>query len=232
MRDHGPLSTNCSSSPTCFANCGISLLTALGICAAGLIAFLAPDAGGQAAPDAAAFDRKFRAGWDAMMRDPRQTPLKPAELAGFHGISWFPIQSAYRVTARFARTPSKQTFAMRTSSGGTDLYIRAGILSFTLNGHPCRLNAYKSAKLADTSLFIPFTDTTSGHESYGGGRYLEVPVGKGGDRTVTLDFNIAYNPYCAYTGGFSCPIPPRENHLQIAVKAGAKAYHQAGGRRQ
>jgi uncharacterized protein (DUF1684 family) len=159
-----------------------------------------------------------------MMRDPRQTPLKPAELAQFHGISWFPIQPAYRVTAHIAPSPDRKMFQMRTSSGATDAYIKVGVLTFALNGHPCRLSAYKSAKQesGDPSLFIPFTDATSGHESYAGGRYLEVPAGHGA--TVTLDFNIAYNPYCAYTTGFSCPIPPQENHLKIAVKAGAKAY--------
>jgi uncharacterized protein len=178
----------------------------------------------QTTSDPIAFVKEFRAGWDAMMRNPRQTPLKPAELAQFHGISWFPIQSAYRVTAHFVATPGQKTFQMPTSSGTTDSYVRVGVLTFTLNGHPCRLAAYERVPKEDgtASLFIPFTDATSGHETYAGGRYLEVPAGKGA--TVTLDFNIAYNPYCAYTHGFSCPIPPQENHLSIAVKAGAKAY--------
>jgi len=188
-----------------------------------VMALVARPTGGQGTVDPVAFAREFRSGWDVMMRDPHRTPLKPAELARFRGISWFPVRTAYRVNARFARARGKQTFAIQTSSGGTDVYTRAGVLTFTLNGRECRLSAFKAAKASDvSSLFIPFTDATSGHESYGGGRYLEAFPGKG--TTVTLDFNIAYNPYCAYTTGFSCPIPPRENHLAVAVKAGAKAY--------
>jgi uncharacterized protein (DUF1684 family) len=182
----------------------------------------------QKASDPASLVREYRAGWDATMRDPHQSPLKPEERARFHGISWFPIQPAYRVTARFAPTPGRKTLQMRTSTGETRTYFKIGALTFTLQRTPCRLFAYEEAGQTEgnTSLFIPFTDATSGHESYAGGRYLEVPLGKG--HAVTLDFNMAYNPYCAYTHGFSCPIPPRENHLAVAVKAGARAY-QANG---
>ncbi len=160
------------------------------------------------------------------MRDPGQTPLKPDERAHFRGISWFPIQAKYRVTARFVRTPSAKTFFMPTSSGKPKVYTKFGILTFTLNHHACRLAAYQSQSLLrtqpDEAVFVPFTDKTSGTLSYGGGRYLDFPVPKSG--LVTLDFNDAYNPYCAYTEGFACPIPPSENRLPVAVLAGAKVY--------
>jgi uncharacterized protein (DUF1684 family) len=206
----------------------MALFSALLLSGSGPVTRCVFGADAQAAPDYVASVKQFHAGWDATMRDPRQSPLKPTERARFHGISWFPIQSSYRVTTRFTQMPGKQTLTMRTSSGETVSYVRVGVLTFTLKGQPCRLNAYQTAQPATSeerdadTLFIPFTDATSGHESYGGGRYIEVPRGKA--NTITLDFNLAYNPYCAYTTGYSCPIPPQENHLSIAVKAGARAY--------
>lgn len=99
-------------------------------------------------------------------------------------------------------------------------------MKFTLNGKALELNVYQSRKnyQTDKRLFLLFTDLTSGNESYGGGRYIDLRIPD--DDEVILDFNKSYNPYCAYNYNYSCPIPPAENHLDISVKAGVKKPHK------
>ncbi|MEI9956742.1 MAG: DUF1684 domain-containing protein [Ferruginibacter sp.] len=97
-----------------------------------------------------------------------------------------------------------------------------------------QLTVYQSKSLTKNDqykdyLFIPFTDATSGDESYGSGRYIDILTTDIKNNTVTIDFNKAYNPYCAYTTGYNCPIPPRENYLIVAVKAGEKSFAKPGG---
>ena len=116
---------------------------------------------------------------------------------------------------------------MRTTTDRTPTYQPIGTLEFRLAGKKQRLTVYRSPPLSAKpeyahSLFVPFTDLTNGAATYGGGRYLDLtgPLGP----TVDLDFNKAYNPYCAYGGKYSCPLPPVENHLQVPVTAGVKAF--------
>jgi uncharacterized protein (DUF1684 family) len=101
--------------------------------------------------------------------------------------------------------------------------VRVGTFTFTVNGKNCKLAAYTFVGGQDeNSYFVPFTDLTSGHETYYAGRYLDVPVQE--DEDYVLDFNVAYNPYCAYNPDFACPLPPRENILGIAIPVGEKNY--------
>ena len=116
---------------------------------------------------------------------------------------------------------------MRTSGTRTPSYRSMGTLTFRLGGAERHLTVYQNIDLVRNPtyanhLFVPFTDLTNGETTYGGGRYLELegPLGE----TVDLDLNRAYNPYCAYGGAYSCPIPPAENHLEVAVEAGVKAF--------
>lgn len=118
---------------------------------------------------------------------------------------------------------------MRTSGKKTPRYFKYGRLSFTIRDTLLFLTVYQGEQLMATEkyrdyLFVPYTDLTSGEESYGGGKYLEfykkdIKVNK-----IMLDFNKAYNPYCAYTSGYNCPIPPRENDLNISLKAGEMVF--------
>ena len=109
--------------------------------------------------------------------------------------------------------------------------MKYGELSFVLDGESQTLAIYQSLKLLTMPqykdyLFIPFKDETNGRETYGGGRYLDIRMGAIKSGKVSLDFNKAYNPYCAFAsaGGYSCPVPPRENHLKVAVKAGEMVF--------
>lgn len=177
---------------------------------------------------------KFREGRDREFRNRAESPLKPEDLAGFKGLNYYEIDDAFRVTAKFTRTPSEKYFQMPTSSGITKKFVKYGVLKFTLEGKALTLSVYqmdaailaKFPEYADL-LFVPFRDLTNRTETYGGGRYIDIKKPEKG--TVILDLNLAYNPNCAYgSDKFNCPIPPRENSLSVSVTAGEKRYEYSG----
>ena len=132
--------------------------------------------------------------------------------------------------AQLVRDSTSQPFAMQTSTDRRPLYRKYGELRFVLLGQPMRLSVYQSVDglkrpgLEDY-LFVPFTDLTNGHGSYGGGRYLDLRIPPKGVTTMQLDFNRAYNPSCAYNRGYSCPVPPAENRLAVAIPVGVRSDH-------
>lgn len=142
---------------------------------------------------------------------------------------FFAPDKSYRVIATITRLSDTTGFIMKTSGTKEPKYFKYGILQFFLDNKPFQLRVYQSAQLRSTAtyknyLFVPYTDLTSGDESYGGGKYIEFFTTDIKDGKVTIDFNKAYNPYCAYTTGYNCPIPPRENNLPIAIRAGEKMF--------
>ncbi len=142
---------------------------------------------------------------------------------------FFKPDEAYRLKATFVKLQDSSGFIMKTSGTKDQKFFRYGRVSFLLNGADVSLTVYQNERLMqDTAyenyLFLPFTDLTSGEESYGGGRYLDLDISSLKDDFLLIDFNKAYNPYCAYASGYNCPIPPRENDLPIAVRAGEKVY--------
>ncbi|MEO8862434.1 MAG: DUF1684 domain-containing protein [Ginsengibacter sp.] len=144
-------------------------------------------------------------------------------------IQFYDIDKYYEVTASFKKIEDQTGFEMNTSSGMKKKYFQYGIVTFNLFDSLQHLYVYQSATLMKEEkykdyLFIPFGDATSGFTSYGGGRYLDLIFSDIKDGKVILDFNKAYNPYCAYVTGYNCPIPPKENLLNIAIKAGEKNY--------
>ena len=157
--------------------------------------------------------------------DPKTSPLRPKDRQHFSGLPFYPIDTAYCITATFVPTPGSLPFAMPTSTPRRTIYEQYGEAHFTLNGIACQLPIYQSHELRETKkyrdhLFLPFTDLTSGDETYGGGRYLELSIPEGD--TIVIDFNKAYHPYCAYNPKYACPIPPKENNLTIAIRAGVR----------
>lgn len=157
--------------------------------------------------------------------DPSSSPLPPDKINGFAGLPFFPIDGHYRVTARFQKLPENSIYTFQTSDKRLRDYGRYALAVFSLDGQEYQLTLYKStAKVItpgyENSLFLPFTDRSNGRETYGGGRYMDVEIPEGD--TIVLDFNRAYNPYCAYSDRYSCPIPPRENDLPIAIPVGVK----------
>lgn len=156
------------------------------------------------------------------------SPLTEKDRKNFKGLDFFKIDTTFRVNARFELTPYEPSFFMKTTTDRSPEYKRYGILYFKLKGKDCRLNVYQSQELMlqpqyKDYLFIPFTDETNGNETYGAGRYIDGRIPKG--TTMVLDFNKAYNPYCAYNKKYSCPIVPKENHVAVAIKAGVKKFH-------
>jgi len=161
--------------------------------------------------------------------DKENSPLTKKDLKKFKSLDFFPIDSTYKVIAIFVRTPNEIPFEMTTTTSRKSIEIKYGEVHFTLNNTPLKLNIYQNQELKLTEeyknyLFLPFTDLTNSNGSYGGGRYIDLEI-PGGD-TMVIDFNRAYNPYCAYNEKYSCPIPPRENNLSVAIKVGIKDYHK------
>ncbi len=144
-------------------------------------------------------------------------------------MQFFAAQEKYKVRAEFTLTPDAKPFKMATYSGITRDYISYGIINFTIDGESHQLNIYKNLGFLNNPvykdhLFLPFKDWTNDEESYGGGRYLDLKMSDIIDQKIYIDFNKAYNPWCAYSDGYNCPVPPKENHLGIALKAGERKF--------
>ncbi|MBX2930856.1 MAG: DUF1684 domain-containing protein [Chitinophagaceae bacterium] len=144
-------------------------------------------------------------------------------------FKFFKPNSRYHVMATFTKMNDSVGFIMKTSGTRDKKFFRYGIINFSIDNKPLQLTVYSSEQLMnDTAykgyLFLPFTDLTSGNNSYGGGRYIDLLFSAIQENKISIDFNKAYNPYCVYAYGYNCPIPPKENHLSIAIKAGEKMY--------
>lgn len=144
-------------------------------------------------------------------------------------LQFFEPNEAYRVICDFVETPDAAPFDLPTYSGITKPYVQFGWLKFKLNGKDYSLAIYQNLQLRVMPkyrdyLFLPFKDETNGEETYGGGRYLDFQKSDIINNRITLDFNKAYNPWCAYSDGFNCPIPPKENHLAASILAGERQY--------
>lgn len=155
------------------------------------------------------------------------TILEAEDLKSFEGLEFYPLNEKYIVTAKFERTPNEKPFLMPTTTDRTPEYVKYGELHFTLEGKDLVLSLFQSTQPYDVAgyedyLFLPFTDLTSGNGSYGGGRYLDMTIPNG--YSVIIDFNKAYNPYCAYNPKYSCPIPPEENDILVRIEAGVKNF--------
>jgi uncharacterized protein (DUF1684 family) len=152
-----------------------------------------------------------------------ESPLPPDKRASFTGLPYYPIDPAYHVPARLTIEPGPEVIIeLPTSRHRTDRKRRVGTLSFSIGQDTLKLTAFADENdRSMTRLFVPFGDLTSTtEETYQGGRYLEL------DRTATglydLDFNRAYHPFCVFSSDYDCPVPPRENRLSVAIRAGEK----------
>jgi uncharacterized protein (DUF1684 family) len=154
------------------------------------------------------------------------SPLAPKERRQFKTLPFYPISYNYYLEATLLRDSTSLLFAMETSTSRRPLYRKYGTLRFVLKGQPLQLTVYQSLDLLKREgfadyLFVPFTDPTNGHDTYGG-RYLDLRIPPADRTTMSLDFNQAYNPSCAYNHAYSCPIPPAENRLTVPVTAGVR----------
>lgn len=172
---------------------------------------------------AIAYQKKLNAEY----ANPDESPLTKSDLKKFKALDFYPIDMQYCVEAKLVRTPNEKPFEMATTTARKPVYLKYGELHFTLKGKDCKLDVFRNVELAKNEeykdyLFLPFTDLTSGDGSYGGGRYIDLRIPSG--NTITIDFNAAYNPYCAYNHAYSCPLTPQQNDIKVAVKAGVKEY--------
>ena len=146
------------------------------------------------------------------------SPLTHEQRHVFSGLRYFADDPAFRFEVLLESDPARAVEPVETSDGRTNELVRAGRVRFRIGGRDASLVGYEQER----SLFIPFRDQTSGHETYGAGRYVEAePLGDG---RYLLDFNRAYNPYCAYNENWSCPLPPRDNWLDVEIRAGEQTY--------
>lgn len=160
--------------------------------------------------------------------DSTSSPLMAEDLKVFKSLDFYPIDQKYIVEAKFVKAKREKVFEMKTTTTRLPKYKKYGELHFTLEGKAFKLNIYQNIDLTKKPgykdyLFLPFTDLTCGKESYIGGRYLDARIPK--KDVMILDFNKAYNPYCAYNYKYSCPLVPLENDLEIEIKAGVKKFH-------
>jgi uncharacterized protein (DUF1684 family) len=165
-----------------------------------------------------------RADRDEFMKSNEGSPFKKDELT-FEGLKYFDVDEAYRVKAKLEPIEKKKVVIIGTSDGKEQKYLEYAHAIFDLNGAKNKLLILEVMETGPQrgKLFLAFADETSGNETYGAGRYLDLKK-VAAATSVVLDFNLAYNPYCAYTDSYTCPLPPRENILKIAIRAGEKSY--------
>ena len=163
---------------------------------------------------------EFRRAKDRWMSLDGQSPLTAEQRRRFGGLVYFEEAPALVFTPTAERVPALVFIELPTSSGEVVTYREWARVRFDVEGQPASLMIYRHPE--SESLFLPFRDATAGHETYGAGRYLEVHELE--DGRVLLDFNYAYNPYCAYNEGYSCPLPPAENRLSVPIRAGERVF--------
>lgn len=172
---------------------------------------------------------EFQESLNAEFKNPEQSPLPDRFRSDFESLDFFAPDTNYVVTANLVRTPEALPFLMPTNTGRTSEEVVYGIVTFSLNGKEFSLEVYQNTELVEDKdyedyLFLPFSDETNGNETYGGGRYLDLRIPTG--NTLVLDFNQAYNPYCAYNKKYSCPLVPSVNNLSTKILAGVKGFEK------
>jgi hypothetical protein len=161
---------------------------------------------------------------DRFLAEHDQSPIPPGERADFDGLDYYDPDPTYRVEATVTVHDEPDPIEMDTTSGRTVRYLRVATLSFEVDGESLELRGYRQEGDDPTSLFVPFRDKTTGQQTYEEGRYLELEADReleDGDQ-FTVDFNLAYAPFCAYSETFDCPIPPEENWLDVTIEAGER----------
>jgi uncharacterized protein len=195
-----------------------------GLAALVLAATLAACSSGPPPPDDAGYVSQIvaeRADKDRSFLEDPETPVPPDKQKTLVPLPYFPVDPGYSIPAALRLAAERPVFEMPTSTGTLRKYQLVGEIEFVLDGQPMTLGAFVEDGAEIRSLFVPFADATTGSETYSAGRYLDLhPTATG---LYTLDFNRAYNPYCAYNSKYECPFPPQSNRLEVPIRAGEKA---------
>ncbi|WP_224332216.1 DUF1684 domain-containing protein [Haloprofundus halobius] len=173
---------------------------------------------------------QYRRDKDDYFRDHPQSPIHGIERAEFGGLYYYPPDDDYRFELDLHEHDDKEQVVAATTTEGEREYLRWGEFRFEVDGEQQRLQAYRRSE-DDPGLWVPFRDETSGEETYGAGRYLDLHADEDrlGDGRWVVDFNLAYNPFCAYSARYECPMVPVENWLDVAIEAGEKTYESSEG---
>ncbi|WBX74161.1 DUF1684 domain-containing protein [Tenacibaculum pacificus] len=173
-------------------------------------------------------DSDYQKELNATFKDASKSPLTKKGLKKFKGLDFFPILAKYKVVAKIIKTADAPTFSFPTTTDRVVMYKKYGVVYFSIDKKDFELAIYQEENPKLTymnNLFLPFLDKTNGKTSYEGGRFIDVlTTDETENGTIIIDFNEAYNPYCVYSNRYSCPITPRENYLDIEIKAGVMAY--------
>lgn len=162
--------------------------------------------------------KEYRASKDEFFAHHPQSPLTVEQKQGFDGLDYFEENPDLQLEVQVEKFPEQEQVVIQTSTGQTQTYTRYGKFRFAVNGEQTELTLYAG----DHGFFLPFADSLAGEETYPAGRYLE-PEPLPGDR-FRVDFNLAYNPYCAYNEMWSCPLTPPENRLPVPIRAGERIF--------
>lgn len=169
-----------------------------------------------------------RAEKDRFFAEHPQSPIPPEEREGFDGLAYFPPEPDYRVSATVTVHDDPDPVPMETTAGREVRYLRVLTFAFELGREPAdgslELHGYRQEPEGSEPIFVPFRDKTTGQESYAGGRYMELEPDRRLEtgEEVVVDFNLAYTPFCHYSETFDCPLPPEENWLPVAIRAGER----------
>ena len=161
----------------------------------------------------------FRRAKDRFFKSDRQSPLTAEQKRSFQGLKYFAENPNLALEPQVEEFSQKDEIQMQTSTGDVQVYQRFGRFNFDVGGQPAELIIYSS----ENGYFLPFVDSQANQETYGAGRYLEPEAL--GDGRFAVDFNYAYNPYCAYNEFWSCPLTPFENRLKVPIRAGEQNFH-------
>ncbi len=157
-------------------------------------------------------------------RNRENSPFKSEDRLAFKKLNYYEPNLDYRIKANLTELPQQDTVQMEMNNGTKEAYLRYATASFEVEGQQQQLVVFKRLSGEQMEeLFVPFTDKTNGFETYGGGRYLDVPYRENA-KSITLDFNRAYSPFCNYNPDYVCPVPPEDNHLAVAIPVGEKTY--------
>lgn len=173
--------------------------------------------------------KKHRADKDIEMQSRKTSPLQKADRKNFKDLPYFDIDEKWLITARFRLNEKQDVIEIPTSAGYSKTFSAYGVLDIYIDGNYFPITAYKRVykegqeEPEHQTLFVPFKDLTTGESTYGGGRYLDIEIPEDG-ADIKVDFNLCYSPYCAYGGGFACPIPPSANFIKAEITAGEKTY--------
>jgi len=163
---------------------------------------------------------QFRTAKDEFFSRHDQSPLTPKQKSNFEGLAYFPENQDLRLTLKVEQFPQQEEIVVQTSTGDSQTYTRYGNFSFEIDGETATLTILTN----DYGYFLPFVDSLANTETYGAGRYLEFEFLGGGQ--FLIDFNLAYNPYCAYNDSWSCPLTPWENRVKVPIRAGEKIFKE------